>query len=137
MVRWRRRTYERLAECAENCLRAGLNSIVDAAFLDPAERALFHALARRLDARFAIVACRADAATLAARVTNRARTRRDASDATRSVLDAQLRELQPFGAAELPWVIPIVSNDPDAVQRVAAAIRRRAREVGRMTPKSR
>jgi hypothetical protein len=61
----------------------------------------------------------------------------DASDATRSVLDAQLRELQPFGAAELPWVIPIVSNDPDAVQRVAAAIRRRAREVGRMTPKSR
>ena len=76
-------------------------------------------------------------ATLAARVTNRALARRDASDATRSVLDAQLRELQPFGAAELPWVIPIVSNDPDAVQRVAAAIRRRARDVGRMTPKSR
>jgi predicted kinase len=61
LAQFSRRTYERLAECAENCLRAGLNTIVDAAFLDPAERALFHALARRLDARFAIVACRADA----------------------------------------------------------------------------
>jgi hypothetical protein len=58
----------------------------------------------------------------------------DASDATRSVLDAQLRELQPFGAAELPWVIPIVSNDPDAGQRVAAAIRGRARGGGSHDP---
>lgn len=117
-----RRTYDRLAECAENCLRAGFNTIVDAAFLDPADRAMLHALAEQLGARCMIVSCQADRATLATRVMKRAAARADASDATTSILDAQLRDMQPFTASELPHVIAIDTDDPDAVRRVLDAI---------------
>jgi aminoglycoside phosphotransferase family enzyme/predicted kinase len=117
-----RRTYDRLAECAENCLRAGFNTIVDAAFQDPADRAMLRALAEQSGARCIIVSCRADRATLATRVTQRAAARGDASDATLSILDAQLRDIQPFTASELPCVIPIDTNEPNAVQRVLDAI---------------
>jgi aminoglycoside phosphotransferase family enzyme/predicted kinase len=116
------RTYGRLADCAESCLRAGLSVIVDAAFLDTNDRRLFRTLAERLRTPFAIVSCEADPITLSQRVDDRARERKDASDATLSVLDTQLREMQPFEAAEEPCVIHVDTEEPDVVQRVAGEV---------------
>ncbi len=117
-----RRTYERLAQSAENCLRAGFNTIVDAASLETAHRGMLRAVADQLGARSVIVSCKADRATLAERVRKRSMQRGDVSDATLPVLDAQLRDLQPFSAAELEHLIEIDTTDPHAVRRVVAAL---------------
>ena len=119
------RTYGRLADCAESCLRAGLSVIVDAAFLEATDRRLFRSLAERLKVPCVIVSCEADPITLAQRVDSRSKERKDASDATLSVLDTQLREIQPFEPAEQSCVIHIDTGEPHAVQRVNDEIRSR------------
>jgi aminoglycoside phosphotransferase family enzyme/predicted kinase len=120
------RTYSRLADCAESCLSAGLNVIVDAAFLEAADREVFRTLARRIGAAFVIVSCQADPISLAAHVLERTARHDDPSDATVAVLDKQLRELQPLEASEQRFVVPIEVTKPDAVQFVADAIRARS-----------
>jgi hypothetical protein len=120
------RTYARLADCAESCLRAGLSVIVDAAFLEQSNRNLFHTLAARLKVPCAIVSCEADPITLAQRVDRRSQERKDASDATLSVLDAQLREFQPFEPTEQRCVIRVETGEPDAVRRVSDELRAHA-----------
>lgn len=119
------RTYGRLLECAEYCLSAGLNVIVDAAFLDTTDRELFRQLAKRSSVPCFIVSCQADPVTLAARVLERSARRRDASDADLSVLDAQLREIAPFETAEQGCVIAVDTEKTDAVKRVSDTIKQR------------
>ena len=117
------RTYARLSDCAESCLRAGFNVVVDAAFLDPSDRELFRGLATRLRVPCVIVSCQADRATLAVRVQERRRDREDPSDADQAVLDAQLRNMQPFAAQELSRVVAVQTTEPDVAARVTASIR--------------
>jgi len=119
------RTYSRLAECAANCLGAGVNVIVDAAFLEATDREVFRTLAERIGAGFLIVSCQDDPIDLAAHVLERAARHDDPSDASLAVLDKQLREFQPFEASEQQCVIPIEVTEPHAVQCVADAIRAR------------
>jgi hypothetical protein len=119
------RTYSRLAECAANCLGAGVNVIVDAAFLEATDREVFRTLAERIGAGFLIVSCQDDPIDLAAHVLERAARHDDPSDASLAVLDKQLREFQPFAASEQQCVIPIEVTEPHAVQCVADAIRAR------------
>jgi predicted kinase len=71
------------------------------------------------------VSCEADPITLAQRVDDRARQRKDVSDATLSVLDTQLREIQPFEPSEQPCTIHVDTEEPHAVQRVIDEIRAR------------
>ena len=120
------RTYARLADSAEACLRGGFDVIVDAAFLDGTDRELFCVLADRAGVRRVIVSCQADPAILAERMIERSSGHSDPSDATLSVLDAQLREIKPFDPAEQPHVITVDTSEPDAIRRTAAAIRGRA-----------
>lgn len=115
------RTYSRLEDCAETCLRAGLNVIVDAAFLETVDRQLFRALAARLRVPYVIVSCEADPITLAKRVMERS-GRKGPSDASISVLDTQLREIEPFESTEQPYVVHIDTSEPDAVRRVSQVI---------------
>ncbi|HEY6645110.1 AAA family ATPase [Povalibacter sp.] len=122
------RTYNRLADCAETCLRAGLTVIVDAAFLDAAAREQFRVLARRLAAQCVIVSCEADPITLANRVLER-HGHNDPSDARLPVLDAQLREIGPFAREEQPDVVAVDTTAPDALQHATRAIRARCRTV--------
>jgi uncharacterized protein len=117
------RTYSRLVDCAESCLRAGLSVIVDAAFLETTDRRLFRNLAAHLKVACAIVSCEADPITLAQRVDDRSSARSDASDATLAVLDAQLREFEPFEPEEQSCVVHVDTGEPDAVSRVADEIR--------------
>jgi aminoglycoside phosphotransferase family enzyme/predicted kinase len=116
------RTYARLADCAEVCLLAGISVIVDAAFLDQEDRELFHTLAQRLRVPVAIVACQADPQTLAIRLEERAKARKDASDANLSVLDTQLREITAFTSGERQCVVAIDTDAPHPIERAVAAV---------------
>jgi uncharacterized protein len=119
------RTYARLAECAEHCLNARLNTIVDASFLEPADRVMFRSLARSMGVPCYIVSCQADPLTLAQRLEKRSAMRTDPSDAGLSVLDTQLREFAPFEVAEQSSVIAVDTDEPHAVQWVASEIKSR------------
>lgn len=117
------RTYERLAQCARLCLQAGFHTIVDAAFLDPARRAAFAALAKEMSARYRIVSCRAPRDRLAARVQRRLSERHDPSDADLQVLEAQLQTLQPFSTPEQARLMSVDTAEAEVVERVVAWLR--------------
>ena len=93
-------TYARLRELAKTLLRQGWSVIVDAAFLQRAERDAFHTLANELGLPFQILAPQASPAQLRERILARQAQGRDASEATLAVLERQLRTLEPLGADE-------------------------------------
>lgn len=117
------RVYARLVECAESCLQAGFNAIVDAAFLDAADRELFMSLADRMNVRCAFISCHADPATLLDRVARRNNRGDDASEADQSVVRAQLRGFVPLDREQLHRVIAIDTRDADAVEKVVRKVR--------------
>ena len=101
------RTYQHLAALAESILAASLPVLVDAAFLQRAQRELFRDLAARLNVPFVIFDCSAPADQLRTRITERANAARDASEATLAVLDRQLRQREPVGADEALHIFTI------------------------------
>ncbi len=121
-----RATYGHLLACAESCLEAGMSALVDAAFLDGAERRPFADLAGRLDARFVIISCRAPDHLMRSRVAARARAGTDASDADLTVLSRQLREFEPLSADEQARAIMVDTAAVDAAERAAEQLRRAA-----------
>ena len=120
-----RRTYARLLECAASCLSAGVNVIVDAAFLVGAERRLFRDFAARKGFSFMIVLCEADRGVLVERIKKREQLHVDPSEADVEVLNWQLQNTEPLSAEERSHVIAVDTTEPDAAQRTCAAIRRR------------
>lgn len=96
-----RATYRRLEELARQALDAGFSVVVDAASLQRWQREIFRELARAFDLPFRILACRADEATLRARLLARRAAPSDASDADVAVLEHQLQHSEPLTAAEL------------------------------------
>jgi aminoglycoside phosphotransferase family enzyme/predicted kinase len=101
---------------ARAALEAGWPVVVDAAFLDPAERDDMEALARQCGAAFTGLWLEADEATLVARVS--ARTG-DASDATADVVRKQLAR----GAGEIGWVrIDAGGTQARTLERCRAAL---------------
>lgn len=117
------RTYARLLTCTAAALDGGCNVVVDAAFLEAAQRERFLALARQRRLRFLIVACRADPALLIRRLTARADAGGDASEATQAVLEAQSRCQQALSAPERALAIEVDSNSPSEVAGAITRIR--------------
>ena len=109
-----RRTYHRLGEVARLTLEAGWTAIVDATFLQRAERAQFQALARERGVPFTIVSCRAPQELLRERVAARERAARDASEAGTSVLEHQLVTEEPLEAEELAATEIVDAGHADA-----------------------
>jgi len=95
------RTYQHLANLAENLLQAGWSVIVDAAFLKRRERDMFRDLAQRVGAVFGIRDIRVDPEILRERVSRRSAEERDASDADLRVLEQQLATARPLGEDEM------------------------------------
>jgi aminoglycoside phosphotransferase family enzyme/predicted kinase len=124
------RTYQRLAECAECALDGGCNVIIDATFLERAHRDLFRALARRRHCGFLIVSCSTDTVTLGARIDRRADGGGDPSEATRAVLDHQLRSQQPLAADEMPEVVTVDTSRLVSADAAIAALRARLTALG-------
>jgi hypothetical protein len=116
------RTYAHLATCACACLRGGLHAIVDAAFLKRAEREAFAQTARTEGARFAIVTCTADRATLADRIERRAATAIDPSDATSAVLERQLQTMEALAPEERTMALECDTRASDVLPSVLRAL---------------
>lgn len=116
------RTYARLADCAERCLGAGLNVIIDAASLQETDREVFRKLASAHHAGFSIVSCQADPIELANRILRRGREHNDPSDASLAVLDAQLRGMQPFTAEERGCVVTLDTQQWIDIERLARIV---------------
>lgn len=105
------RTYARLAQIAENSLRAGVSIVVDAAFLETRRRERFIDLAAECGARPVVMSCEAPAGVLRERVAAR---RDDASDAGLAVLESQLARRAEISAREAPHRILVdTRSDPD------------------------
>ncbi|HEX4585619.1 MAG TPA: AAA family ATPase [Burkholderiaceae bacterium] len=116
-----RRTYERLAEVAGAILQAGIPAIVDATFLERAQREALRDVAAQAAVPFSIVACEASLATLRDRITRRLRQRSDPSDATPQVLEHQVETFEPLTAQERAFTIRIDTDiDQEGLERRAA-----------------
>jgi hypothetical protein len=118
------RTYARLAELARAVLAARYPVIVDAAFLQRAQRDLFTGLAQVAGANFLIAACTASAATLRARVATRERETRNASEAGRAVLELQFATAEPLAADEAAHTMQIDAEHAVAAPEIAALAQR-------------
>lgn len=124
-ARGSRRTYDRLLDCAEHALAGGYGLIVDAACLERDERAAFRDIADRHGARFLLVSCFTDRATLAERIAKRRHSRqRGPSDATLAVLDHQLATEQPLRPEELVDALRIDTGSTSP-ETAAALVRTR------------
>ena len=93
-------TYARLSALSSEVLEAGYGVIVDATFLARAQRATFAGLARAAGVPFAIAVCEAPEGMLRARVANRQRKAKDASEADPAVLARQLESREPLTPTE-------------------------------------
>ena len=99
------RTYQRLAELAEQLIRGGSGVIVDATFLMKSQRTFFRDLAHQLQVPFHILVFQAAPEILRRRITNRLAENKDASDADLEVLESQLKHQQHLDADEWKFAI--------------------------------
>jgi uncharacterized protein len=118
--------YEDLARAAEDALAGGYTAIVDAAFLERAQRRRFAALAHRLGVPLHLVCCEAPPPLLKARITARRRGGRDPSEADESVLQWQMAHREAVIADEGIDTIGVESADADALERILARVRDRS-----------
>jgi predicted kinase len=123
-----RRVYARLAECAENCLLAGVDTIVDAAFLEAEQRQKFRDLGRRLGIRFVIVSCGATPEEMAYRIAVRRLARTDPSEAGLTVLEQQISHREPLHVDEQAFVITVDTMLPDPERTFMTNLRSRDAE---------
>src|SRR5262249_13072627 len=117
------RTYEHLAQQAAQVVAAGFTVIVDATFLQRAQRDIFQRLAAQRGVPFTILQFRAHTETLQRRVAQRSAQGDDASEADLKVLNGQLTALEPLTAAEQGYAVTIDTDTPQASQRMLAAVR--------------
>jgi hypothetical protein len=100
-------TYDRLADLASRIVEAQFSVLVDATFLQRAQRQRFRALAEQLGVPFVIMRTEASETELRRRIEQRANQATDASEATVAVLDRQLRLQEPLDSSEraCAWII--------------------------------
>ena len=101
-------------------LAHGRSVVLDATWLDPRRRAEAETVAADAHAELVEISCTAHRDELARRITERARTGSDPSEATVEVLDAQLAELAPWPDAIEVDTTALDVRDADAVVTWAA-----------------
>ncbi len=105
------KTYERLNLLAEHIINAGFSVVVDATFLQRAQRTQFTQLAERLGVKMIILACAAPLKTLGARIELRQAVHRDPSEATLDVLHMQRQDQELLVPEELEMALVIDAQD--------------------------
>jgi uncharacterized protein len=121
-----RATYEVLARQADSVLASGHSVVVDAASLKRWQRDLVREVAGARGARFLIASCAADSSLLRRRIYEREREGRDASEASKAVLDHQIAGAEPLGDNERGELIKLDTGQlsaEGACQRVVEAVR--------------
>jgi len=107
--------YATLAAAAKTSLGIGQHVIVDAAFLEHADRQRFRELAKQMNTGFIIVDVYAAPDELLRRLDRRKHDARDASEADVQVLRYQYERADPLDAAELEWTMAVATDaDVDA-----------------------
>ena len=109
------RVYDTLSNTAQRVLAQGCSVVLDAAFLQGAERAESSSMAHKHGARFVGLFLTADLATRLARIEQR---RKDASDATRDVVVMQ----ETFTSGAVEWHMVEASGTPDQSLRSARVL---------------
>ncbi len=117
-------TYERLLAVAERAIKAGYAALVDAAFLQRAEREQFSRLARRFGVPFIVLDFDAPEKVLRERVTRRAETGSDASEADLAVLERQMRFREPLSPQERSAAVTIDTRGTEHIRAWRAVMRR-------------
>ncbi len=110
-------TYDHLRELAAGVLRGGRVALVDATFLSRASRALFVQLAAGFGIKSQLIHCQAPDEVLRTRVSARARSGGDPSEADLDVLGWQRQHLQSVTADEGLETISIDTTAADSVAR--------------------
>lgn len=116
-----RATYTRLRELGRSVLAAGYPLIVDATFLNPADRAAFRQLAQEMGLPFHILHCQAPEPVLRARILARHAQGQDASDADLGVLAAQLQLGDGLLDEERACTLTVDASQPWSVSALAAS----------------
>jgi predicted kinase len=117
-----RQTYALMLELAERLLRAGFNVILDATYLDAADRLPCRALAGRLGAGFLILDFHAPAAVLSARIAARLRRGGDPSEADLAVLAMQTAKASPLGIDEIPFVLTVDTTKDGEIDEITRRV---------------
>ena len=100
-------TYQHLLQFAVEILKAGYPVIVDATFLQQQQRKLFSQQAEGLQIPFLIINSLADKETLLKRIKVRAKQQDNVSEADQTVLENQLKNMQPLTIEERKYSIAI------------------------------
>ena len=111
--------YECLAGLAESILEAGHNVIVDASFLDRAERDRFRDLAGRAGREFVIISASAARKELRRRIERRHHVGGDPSEADIAVLRYQLDHSDSLDVDERACAIEVATDSPVDIDRLA------------------
>jgi predicted kinase len=114
--------YEQLANLAETILEAGHSAIVDASFLDRAERDRFRDLANRAGSDFSIVSASASRQELLRRLDRRQSDSKDPSEADADVLRYQLEHADALDDDEREYVIEVATDEPVDIDRLVSVI---------------
>jgi len=113
--------YQHLAGLAASVLAAGYSVLIDAAFLQAAQRDIFLRLAAAQQVDFLIMDFYAPIAELQRRIRHRQQLGQDASEATLEVLAHQLKTAQPLSAEELKNTIKVDTCAKDALETLLAS----------------
>jgi len=113
-------TYRHLLDLARGIVGAGFPAIIDATFLQRAQRDAFRDWAGAHGVPCAILSLQAPEAVLRERIQRRAGAGQDASEATLAVLDRQLASRQELGADELAATVSYDAARPITEARSAA-----------------
>jgi aminoglycoside phosphotransferase family enzyme/predicted kinase len=117
-------TYRRLADSTRRIVRAGYPVLVDATFLQRAQRRRFRTLAEQLAVPFLILSFEAPLSVLRARVAARSQRRDDASEADLDILERQIATAEPLTEAETAFALAIDASRSQSDQ-VLRAVRKR------------
>ena len=122
-----RAVYEQLFDAARSMLEAGLDVILDAAFLGGEARARAKHFAAGCGADFVIVQATAPQRTLEKRLRQRAAAGKDASEADRAVLHHQLATSEPLTAEEARLAVTVNTSSETDPSSVVLEVRSRTR----------
>jgi aminoglycoside phosphotransferase family enzyme/predicted kinase len=116
------RTYAHLAQQAARVVQAGFSAVIDATFLQRAQRDAFQRLAATLGVPFTILAFQARDETLRHRVARRSAQANDASEADLAVLQGQLAAREPLAADEQTHTITIDTDVPQVFDHLRETV---------------
>ena len=111
-------TYARLLDLVSETIAAGCSTVVDATFLQRAQRQVFTDWADAHRVPWIIADCHAPPDELRRRVDRRAAQGGDASDADRTILEQQLGTLEPLSPAEAASAISLADDRPEDFARL-------------------